>query len=98
MNAKLSFPLFPLFLGVCWLIQSCTPQSADRTLTSEQLSTLSKAVLPQFELAEGFTLELFAAEPLVKDPVAMEIDEKGRIFVVEMPGYPLDVSGSGKIV
>ena len=28
----------------------------------------------------------------------MEIDEKGRIFVVEMPGYPLDVSGSGKIV
>ena len=27
----------------------------------------------------------------------MEIDEYGRLYVVEMPGYPLDKSGSGKI-
>lgn len=50
-----------------------------------------------FELEPGFTLELVAAEPLVADPVDMEIDEYGRLYVVEMHGYPLDKSGSGKI-
>ncbi len=51
-----------------------------------------------FHLAEGFQIELIAAEPLVKDPVAMEIDEQGDWFVVEMPGYPLDVKGSGRVI
>jgi len=50
-----------------------------------------------FELDERFQMELIAAEPLVADPVDMCIDGKGRMFVVEMHGYPLDVSGSGKV-
>ncbi|PSR55838.1 dehydrogenase [Adhaeribacter arboris] len=53
--------------------------------------------LSTFELEPGFKIELVAAEPLVADPVAMEIDENGRMYVVEMHGYPLDKSGSGKI-
>lgn len=36
----------------------------------------------------GFQLELLAAEPLVTDPVAMEYDEQGRAYVVEMSDYP----------
>ena len=54
--------------------------------------------LRSFRLADGFQIEIVAAEPLVADPVAMEVDENGRIYVVEMPGYPLDVSGSGRVV
>ncbi len=50
-----------------------------------------------FELEPGFTIELLAAEPLIADPVDMEIDEYGRLYVVEMHGYPLDKSGNGKI-
>ena len=53
--------------------------------------------LPTFEMEPGFRIELVAIEPLVADPVAMEIDEYGRIYVVEMHGYPLDLSGSGKV-
>ncbi len=53
--------------------------------------------LQSFELADGFQIELIAQEPLVADPVAMEVDEQGRIYVAEMPGYPLDVSGKGRI-
>lgn len=53
--------------------------------------------LATFQLAEGFQIEMVASEPLVSDPVAMEIDELGRMYVVEMHGYPLDKSGSGKI-
>jgi putative membrane-bound dehydrogenase-like protein len=54
--------------------------------------------LNTFRIATGFQIEQLAAEPLVASPVAMEVDEHGRLFVVEMPGYPLDVSGSGRIV
>lgn len=53
--------------------------------------------LASFQLADGFQIELIAQEPLLADPVAMEIDEQGRIYVAEMPGYPLDVSGKGRI-
>lgn len=53
--------------------------------------------LASFELPDGFSIELVAAEPLLGDPVDMEIDEYGRLYVVEMPGYPLDKEGSGSV-
>ncbi|MFC7524617.1 PVC-type heme-binding CxxCH protein [Parapedobacter sp. GCM10030251] len=53
--------------------------------------------LATFEVAEGFQIEQIAAEPLVSDPVDMEIDEYGRLYVVEMHGYPLDKEGSGSV-
>ena len=56
-----------------------------------------KKPLSSFEIADDFKIELIASEPLIGDPVDMEIDEYGRLYVVEMPGYPLDKSGSGKI-
>ena len=54
--------------------------------------------LATLEIAEGFRVETFAAEPLVFDPVDMTVDEAGRLYVVEMPGYPLDVGGTGRVV
>ena len=60
--------------------------------------TPAAATVPEgFQLEPGFSMELFASEPLLADPVDMEIDEQGRLFVVEMPGYPLDLSRSGRI-
>lgn len=50
-----------------------------------------------FELAAGFQIEMVASEPVISDPVAMEIDENGVMYVVEMHGYPLDKSGTGKV-
>lgn len=52
---------------------------------AEQLAT--------FRLAPGFTIDLFAAEPLVGDPVAAALDAAGRLWVVEMRGYMNDVDG-----
>jgi putative membrane-bound dehydrogenase-like protein len=50
-----------------------------------------------FRVPKGFKVELVASEPAVVDPVAMAFDEKGRIFVAEMPGYPNDGVATGKI-
>nr|WKN36951.1 c-type cytochrome [Tunicatimonas sp. TK19036] len=64
---------------------------------SPPFSQDAQEALSTFEVADGFTIELVASEPLVADPVAMEIDEFGRMYVAEMHGYPLDTKGSGKI-
>lgn len=41
-----------------------------------------------FRIHPGFRLELVAAEPRVADPVAACYDAEGRLYVVEMRGYP----------
>jgi putative membrane-bound dehydrogenase-like protein len=43
--------------------------------------------LAAIQIKDGYRLELAAAEPLVRDPVAMSFDENGRMFVVEMCDY-----------
>ncbi|MGK0137867.1 MAG: putative membrane-bound dehydrogenase-like protein [Algoriphagus sp.] len=62
----------------------------------DQRPELQKA-LSDFEVMDGFNIEIVAAEPLISDPVAMEIDENGDWYVAEMPGYPLDLTKTGKI-
>lgn len=52
--------------------------------------------LATFRIAPGFRVELVAAEPLVVDPVAMDWDDEGRLYVVEMRGYMPTVSGEGE--
>jgi putative membrane-bound dehydrogenase-like protein len=53
--------------------------------------------LATFRLLPGFRAELVACEPEVVDPVAMAFDERGRIFVAEMRGYPNGGRGTGTI-
>lgn len=48
-----------------------------------------------FKLPPGFKIELVASEPDIIDPVAMCFDEKGRLFVCEMRGYPNGGVGTG---
>ena len=45
--------------------------------------------LETLQIEDGFEIELFAAEPLVKDPVAMTFDQLGRMFVLEYGDYPI---------
>ncbi len=40
-------------------------------------------------IEKGMKVELVAAEPLVKDPVAFAFDDHGRMFVAENSGYPV---------
>ena len=49
--------------------------------------------LGAMELADGFQLELVASEPLVRDPINIAFDASGRLWVVEMGGYPEKETG-----
>ncbi len=83
-NRKYGLHLLTLLLAFTF---GCTPKK-----NNDAADALSGFTIP-----EEFKIELFASEPLVADPVDMEIDEEGRVYVVEMHGYPLDTKGSGKI-
>ncbi|GAB5520478.1 MAG: c-type cytochrome [Rhodothermales bacterium] len=78
------------------VLAACRP-APDAPLLTGTPPFSPEDALRTFELADGFQIEVFAAEPLIADPVAMEVDENGHVFVVEMPGYPLDVNATGRI-
>ncbi|MFN5289212.1 MAG: PVC-type heme-binding CxxCH protein, partial [Planctomycetia bacterium] len=42
----------------------------------------------RMKVAEGFDVQLVASEPLVRQPVAMEFDDRGRLWVIQYLQYP----------
>jgi mono/diheme cytochrome c family protein/glucose/arabinose dehydrogenase/HEAT repeat protein len=52
--------------------------------------------LKTFRIADGFEIQLVAAEPMVEDPIALSFDAQGRIWVLEMRGYMHDIEGAGE--
>jgi glucose/arabinose dehydrogenase len=56
-----------------------TPEKAPVLSAEEEMKTL---VLPP-----GYRAELVAKEPLVVDPIAIDFDADGRMWVLEMPGF-----------
>ena len=55
-------------------------------------------MLKTLTVPKGFQVELVAAEPMVTTPVAMQFDEDGRLWVVEMNGYMPNIDGKNEDV
>ena len=53
----------------------------------ESASDEGKQALSRMKLPAGLTASLWAAEPMLANPVAFNFDEQGRIFVVETHRY-----------
>ena len=49
--------------------------------------------LKAIHLPKGYKVQLVAAEPLVKDPVAIDWGPDGKLWVAEMADYPSGVNG-----
>lgn len=52
--------------------------------------------LTAYILQDGFKLKPIASEPLLIAPVAMDFDNRGRIWVAEMNGYMNTMEGKGE--
>ena len=52
--------------------------------------------LKKFKVAPGFRVELVASEPMVKDPVFVDWDDEGRMWVGELRTYMRDLDGTGE--
>jgi mono/diheme cytochrome c family protein/glucose/arabinose dehydrogenase len=52
--------------------------------------------LKSFKLQPGFQIQLVAAEPMVNEPVAIQFDPNGRLWVLEMQGFMPTADGVGE--
>jgi len=79
------------------------PNLVDRRTFNELLKDVEPrakspaAGLASIRVAPGFKVELVASEPLVQDPVAFSFGPDGKLWVVEMPDYPLGIDGKGTV-
>ena len=73
-----------------------TDAQPDRTLPEVPPSPIlsPSASLDTFVPANGFSIELAAAEPLIEDPISFAFDSHGRLFVVELRSFMTDIDGS----
>jgi putative membrane-bound dehydrogenase-like protein len=60
----------------------------DNTKSSGQPYLKPDESVKRMKVADGFEVKLFAAEPMVINPIAMTVDEKGRVWVIESFEYP----------
>jgi putative membrane-bound dehydrogenase-like protein len=60
----------------------------DNRKSSGQPYLKPEETVAQMQIADGFEVKLFAAEPQLVNPIAMTVDEKGRVWVVECFEYP----------
>lgn len=61
----------------------------DYSTLSEKEKRKPENALASMDVAEGLQLELFASEPMVKNPTNMAIDSRGRIWICEGRNYRL---------
>jgi len=54
------------------------------------------ASMRTFAMPAGFRVELVASEPLVIDPIFIDWDGTGRMWIIEMPAYMNDIRGTGE--
>ena len=52
--------------------------------------------MKRIKLQEGFKLNLVASEPIINEPVVIEWDANGRLYVVEMNTYMQDIDGKNQ--
>jgi putative membrane-bound dehydrogenase-like protein len=68
-----------------------------KPITKMQLPLSPEESLKHFVVPEGFHVELFAAEPdLGGKPIAMNWDERGRLWVCETVDYPNELQKPGE--
>ena len=84
-----SLQWLPLFAFVVAIAAACQPSEPSPAVSAEE-------ELESFQLAEGLRIELVAAEPMVQDPVVINFDEDGRLWVVEMRGFMPNIEMEGE--
>ena len=80
--------------GIAWVARRanvdelCTPKDlADMRYPVGGPSRAEKAIAA-FQMQPGFKASVVSTEPLINKPIAVQWDERGRLWVAETPEYP----------
>ena len=96
---------YSLFLGSLVIAQQGDKANEKDIISSLNWKKWSPDVVPvfsaeeslkQFKVAPGFRVELVASEPMIKDPVFVDWDDQGRMWVGELRTYMRDLDGTGE--
>ena len=79
-------------LAVTALLLSVSGRGSQMPNTSSALSAADS--MKTFHMPPGYRVELVASEPMIVDPVVIDFDPDGRMWVVEMLGFMPDRSGT----
>ncbi|MFV1994358.1 MAG: PVC-type heme-binding CxxCH protein, partial [Verrucomicrobiales bacterium] len=84
-----------LLRGIAWagkrrnIDEFCKPEELGDALRYVEGGAPRPGKLPDYlEVHPDFELSLVASEPLINNPMNIDWDEKGRLWVVETPEYP----------
>ena len=78
-----------LALAINCLARGLIAQDDELAKELPRIKPLSPAAaMESFRIHDGFRLAAVAVEPMVADPVSVCYDAHGRLYVVEMRGYP----------
>jgi putative membrane-bound dehydrogenase-like protein len=80
------------------LLISAPPVAVAQTQDAPPPGKSPEDSLRSIRVRPGFTVELVAAEPLVRDPIAFDWSPDGRLWVLEMGDYPLGGDNRGEPV
>ncbi len=88
-----------LFVGLVLCAVGCDGPGWPPTVADPESSPVLSPdeALRSIMVPPGFRVELVAAEPLVEDPVAMDIDPDGRLYAAEMRGWMTSIDGEGAL-
>ena len=73
-------------VAYCWYSLAFGLSAADVAPGPRRENSLidpPEIALRKFTVTPGLKVDLFAAEPDVRNPVAVSVDDRGRVFVVE---------------
>jgi len=79
-----------------WLLLTAAPALAQREIT-EIPDPDPQIELDSFQVAEGFEVNLFAADPAIAKPIQMNFDSQGRLWIASSEVYPQIAPGQEPI-
>ncbi|MEX0928397.1 MAG: HEAT repeat domain-containing protein [Balneolales bacterium] len=84
-----------LITGACSSNEEPWPPGLQTVPDKSPILTPEEA-LQSFYLPPGYDIELVVSEPMVEDPIAIDFDADGRMWVAEMRGYMPDANAEGE--
>src|SRR6516164_7504017 len=81
MSSRSAFIMLRLAIGSLLLLSAASAFGQNDPMPPERTAAL-------MQVPDGFKVTLFAGEPDVVKPIAMTLDDRGRVWVVESHSYP----------
>ena len=90
--------LLHVFIAVSIISCQDTPKTRDQVISTDSMTPaqthLAANALKGLRVANGLEVKLFAAEPMLRNPTNIDVDDRGRVWVTEAYNYRPQINGN----